>query len=270
LERLNLGSDEVLVFDDSNAGLRAALAAECKCFTVRQPRLSPDIVQSWELQHGLGTAWATRQTATDVLVFDPDGRNGAVFASGVRNRVGLAIHPINGHAWCSTNERNGLGDDLPPDFVTRVRPGAFYGWPRYYIGGHEDPRHRGDRPDLADKVTVPDVLIQPHSAPLQMAFYPPTQTGPAAFPGEFLGDAFVALHGSENRAKRTGYKVVRIRLRDGVSSGECEDFLTGFVRSDDEVWGRPVGVAIAHDGALLVTEDGNGTIWRVAFAGLRR
>ena len=160
-----------------------------------------------------------------------------------------------------------LGDNLPPDYVTRVRPGAFYGWPWYYIGDHEDPRHKGERPDLATQVSVPDVLLQPHSAPLQMTFYPPRATGPAAFPPRYAGDAFVALHGSWNRAKRTGYKVVRIRLQDGVPTGEYEDFLTGFVRSDDSVWGRPVGVAVAHDGALLVTEDGNGTIWRVAHAG---
>jgi glucose/arabinose dehydrogenase len=167
--------------------------------------------------------------------------------------------------WCVTNERDILGDDLPPDYATKVSEGGFYGWPWYYIGGHEDPRHKGERPDLAGKVTVPDVLFQPHSAPLGIAFYSGSQ-----FPAEYRGDAFVALHGSWNRAKRTGYKVVRLIFKDGKATGEYEDFMTGMVATPDTgVWARPVGVAVAHDGALLVTEDGNGTIWRVRFQGQR-
>ncbi len=221
-------------------------------------------ITAWEAEHGLGAAWGGEAARADVLSFDPQGGDRRTFATGIRNCVGLAVQPATGDVWCSTNERDGLGDNLPPDYVTRVRQGAFYGWPWYYIGGHEDPRHAGERPDLAGRVTAPDVLLQPHSAPLEMAFYPAGMTGPAAFPARYAGDAFVAMHGSWNRAKRTGYKVVRIRLRDGVPGGEYEDFLTGFVRPDDNVWGRPVGVAVAHDGALLVTEDGNGTIWRVA------
>jgi len=176
----------------------------------------------------------------------------------------MAVHAGSGDLWCSVNERDGLGDDLVPDFVTRVREGACYGWPWFYIGSNEDPRLRGERPDLAGKVRVPDVLIQPHSAALEMTFYPPRPGAAAAFPAEYRGDAFVALHGSWNRSRRAGYKVVRVRLRDGVASGEYEDFLTGFVVDDARVWGRPVGVAVAHDGALLVTEDGNGTLWRIA------
>ena len=228
------------------------------------PRKSAAEIVAWEAQHGLGAAWGDETNRADVLAFDPDGKNPTMFATGLRNCVGLAIHPATGDAWCSTNERDGLGDNLPPDLVTRIRPGAFFGWPWYYIGAHEDPRHRGERPDLAGRVQEPDVLIQPHSAPLQMMFYPTAQTGPAAFPAAFAGDGFVALHGSWNRAKRTGYKIVRLRLQNGVPTGEYDDFLTGFARNDDEVWGRPVGVAVAHDGALLVTEDGNGTVWRVA------
>ncbi|MFY9735079.1 MAG: sorbosone dehydrogenase family protein, partial [Rhodoplanes sp.] len=135
-------------------------------------------------------------------------------------------------------------------------------WPWYYIGANEDPRHRGARPDLAGKVTVPDTLIQPHSAPLGMTFYTGSQ-----FPAEYRGQAFAALHGSWNRAKRTGYKIIRIVLRDGVPTGEYEDFVTGFVTDDGRVWGRPVGVAIAKDGSLLFTEDGNSTIWRVSYVG---
>jgi glucose/arabinose dehydrogenase len=185
-----------------------------------------------------------------------------VFASGLRNCVGLAIEPSSGELWCSVNERDDLGDDLVPDFITRVRDGAFFGWPWYYLGAHEDPRLRGARPDLKDKVTVPDVLIQAHSASMRLTFYTASQ-----FPMEYRGDAFAALHGSWNRAKRTGYKVIRVRLRDGAPTGEYEDFMTGFVINDASVWGRPVGVTVARDGALLVSEDGNGTIWRISYWG---
>ncbi|MBV9519866.1 MAG: sorbosone dehydrogenase family protein, partial [Hyphomicrobiales bacterium] len=131
-----------------------------------------------------------------------------------------------------------------------------------------DPRHKGEREDLAEKVSVPDVLLQPHSAPLAMAFYePPSGAASGALPKEYDGDAFVALHGSWNRSKRTGYKVVRIKLDHGASRGEYQDFLTGFVTGDANVWGRPVGVAVAHDGALIVSEDGNGTLWRITWQG---
>ena len=194
-----------------------------------------------------------------VFSFAPDGGRLTLVASGLRNCVSLAVQPGPGALWCVTNERDGMGDNLPPDYVTRVASGAFFGWPWYYIGAHEDPRHRGERPDLASKVTVPDVLLQPHSAPLGIAFYNSGQ-----FPPEYRGDAFVTLHGSWNRAKRTGYKVVRVQVRDGLPTGVYEDFLTGFVANQDAVWGRPVGVTVALDGALLVSEDGNGTIWRVS------
>jgi glucose/arabinose dehydrogenase/cytochrome c2 len=198
----------------------------------------------------------------DVLVFDPDGGGRHVFAGGIRNCVGLAIHATTGDVWCSTNERDGLGDDLVPDYVTRVRRGGFYGWPWYYLGDHQDPRHAGEHPELAGSVLVPDVLLQSHSAPLQMAFY-----DKAAFPPKYRGDAFVSLHGSWNRAKRTGPKVIAVPLEGGVPTGEYEEFMTGFVANDDAVWARPVGVAVARDGALFVSEDANGTLWRVAYAG---
>jgi glucose/arabinose dehydrogenase len=219
-------------------------------------------IARWEAEHGLGSAWGTETDRAAVLVFDPEGGNRRIFASGLRNCVGLAVHPQSGDLWCSTNERDDLGDDLVPDFMTRVRDGAFYGWPWYYLGANEDPRHRGERPDLKDKVTVPDVLIQAHSASMGMVIYDADQ-----FPSEYAGDAFAAQHGSWNRAKRTGYKVVRVRLKDGEPSGEYEDFMTGFVVNDAAVWARPVGIAVAHDGALLVSEDGNGTIWRVSYRG---
>jgi glucose/arabinose dehydrogenase len=214
--------------------------------------------QAWIGSHLFGASWGGEADRADVLTFEPDGKRLGTFATGIRNCVGLAIQPTTGDLYCSTNERDGLGDNLVPDYVTRVREGAFYGWPWLYIGGNEDPRHVGDRTDLKAKVTVPDVLLQPHSASLGLTFYTGHQ-----FPAEYSGDGFAAEHGSWNRSKRTGYKVIRIRLKDGVPTGEYEDFITGFVVSDNDVWGRPVGVAVAHDGSLLVSEDGNGTIWRV-------
>jgi glucose/arabinose dehydrogenase len=195
-----------------------------------------------------------------ILQFNPDGSNRKVYAWGLRNAVGIAIHPETGELWASVNERDGLGDDLVPDYITRVREGGFYGWPWYYLGKRQDPRHPGARPDLADKVLLPDVLVQAHSAPLQMIFYTGDQ-----FPDDYRGDAFVALHGSWNRAKRTGYKVVRVPLDRGRPKGVYEDFLTGFVTPAGNVWGRPVGLAVMKDGSLLVSEDANDSIWRVTY-----
>jgi glucose/arabinose dehydrogenase len=208
---------------------------------------------------GIGIAWDDEQGRASVFTFDPYGRNGKVFAGGLRNCSGIAIQPVTNDLWCAVNERDGLGDNTPPDFITHVTKSAFYGWPWYYIGENEDPRHAGERPDLKGKITVPDVLLQPHSAPLGLVFYDGT-----SFPEEYRGDAFAALHGSWNRSGRTGYKVVRVVMKDGKATGEYEDFMTGFVLSDDEVAGRPVGIAVAHDGSLLVSEDGNNTIWRIS------
>lgn len=228
---------------------------------------TPAEIKAWESEHGLGAAWGPEANRADVLVTDPEGRAPLrPYATGIRNGVGLAINPTTGDLWVSTNERDGLGDNLVPDYVTSVKEGGYYGWPWYYLGNFEDPRHAGERPDLAGKAIVPDVLEQAHSASLEMTFYTAT-TGVAAFPAEYRGDAFVALHGSWNRATRTGYKVVRLRFNHGVATGEYDDFMTGFVVDDQSVWGRPVGVAVAHDGALLVTEDGHSTIWRIAYAG---
>jgi glucose/arabinose dehydrogenase len=198
----------------------------------------------------------------DILAFDPDGKNERIYASGIRNAVGLAIHPETGRLWASVNERDELGDHLVPDYVTHVEEGGFYGWPWFYLGPHQDPRHKGKHPELKDKVIVPDVLVQSHSASLCMTFYTGRQ-----FPREYRLDAFAAEHGSWNRTRRTGYKVIRIPLKDGKATGEYEDFLVGFVTPDGNVWGRPVGVAVAKDGALLVTDDGSGTVWRVAYSG---
>jgi glucose/arabinose dehydrogenase len=228
------------------------------------PKKTADDTKAWAAGHALGAAWGVETGRADVMVGDPDGKDFHVFAAGIRNCVGMAIHPVTHDLWCSTNERDLLGDDLPPDYVTRVREGGFYGWPWYYIGAHEDPRHAGERPDLANRITMPDVLIQPHSAPLQMTFYD-ARGGPAAFPKEYRGDAFVALHGSWNRGKRTGYKIIRVPIKNGIPEGTYEDFLTGFVVDWKSVWGRPVGVAVAQDGALLIADDGSDQIWRVAY-----
>ena len=216
-------------------------------------------IAAWDTAHGRGASWGGEAGRADVLVMDPEGHDVHTFATGLRNCSGEAIQPGTGALWCATNERDGLGDDLPPDYLTHVAAGLFYGWPWYYIGDHEEPRHRGERPDLRGSVTVPDLLLQPHSAPLGMTFYDGTM-----FPATYRGDAFAALHGSWNRGIRTGYKVVRVHMQNGRPVGGYQDFLTGFVANDDGVWGRPVDVAVAHDGALLVTEDGHGTIWRVA------
>ena len=229
------------------------------------PVKSPEDIKTWEADRLPGAAWGRDADRADVLSFAPDGQDRKIFATGIRNCVSLRVNPATGEPWCAVNERDLLGDDLPPDYVTRVKSGGFYGWPWYYIGAHEDPRRKGERPDLAGLVITPDVLIQPHSAPLGLAFYT-ARNGASAFPAEYRGDAFVSLHGSWNRSKRTGYKIVRIKTKNGVPTGTYEDFLTGFVVDDKGVWGRPVGVAVAHDGALLVADDGSSMIWRVSWS----
>ncbi|MEJ0000869.1 MAG: PQQ-dependent sugar dehydrogenase [Verrucomicrobiota bacterium] len=226
---------------------------------------SSDEIKAWEAQHGLGAAWGFETNRADVLVTDPEGKTPLhAYATGIRNGVGIAVNPRNGDLWTSVNERDGLGDNLVPDYITRVREGAFYGWPWFYLGNTEDPRWKGVRPDLAGKVTAPDVLVQAHSASLEMCFYTATR-GTALFPPGYRGDIFAAEHGSFNRHNRTGYKVIRVRLKNGVPTGEYDDFLTGFVVDDTSAWGRPVGVAVAHDGALLVSEDDNSSLWRVSY-----
>ena len=203
-------------------------------------RKDPDAVRRWEADHGLGATWDAETNRADILVTDPEGHQPLhAFATGIRNGVGIAVAPT-GELWTSTNERDGLGDDLVPDYITSVKEGGFYGWPWYYLGNHEDPRLAGERPDLADKVTVPDVLVQAHSASLEMCFYTVT-SGVAAFPPDYQGDIFAAFHGSWNRSNRTGYKVIRVRLSHGKPTGEYDDFLTGFVVDNRSVWGRPVG-----------------------------
>ncbi len=200
----------------------------------------------------------------DILTMNPDGSNLQVYAYGIRNAgAGIAIDRKTEELWASVNERDALGDNLVPDYITHVQPGGFYGWPYFYTGANPDPRLEGKHPELKDKTIVPDVLLQPHMASLEMAFYDGDQ-----FPAEYHGDIFAAAHGSWNRATRVGYEVIRVpRHQTGRASGEYEDFLTGFVRADGEVWGRPVGIAVATDGSLLISDDGSNSIWRVSHTG---
>src|SRR5271163_2626891 len=176
---------------------------------------SPDAIRLWEADHGRGAAWDSEMNRADILVTEAEGKQPLhTFATGIRNGVGLAVDPNTGELWTSTNERDGLGDDLVPDYITHVKEGGYYGWPWYYLGNHEDPRHAGERPDLAGQAIVPDVLLQSHSASLEIAFYN-AATGVSAFPAEYRGDIFAAFHGSWNRNSRTGYKVVSVRLDHG-------------------------------------------------------
>jgi glucose/arabinose dehydrogenase len=198
-----------------------------------------------------------------VLVCDPDGKNSRIFASGLRNAVGLAIEPQTGEVWVSVNERDELGDNLPPDYFTSIKDGGFYGWPYSYIGDNVDPRVKPQRPDLVAKAIIPDVLLGAHVAPLQFAFYTGTQ-----FPESYRGGAFVAEHGSWNRASRAGYQVAFVGFKDGKASAGPVPFLNGLVPdpSGKNVNGRPVGVAVAPDGSLLVSDDGAGVVYRVSYA----
>jgi glucose/arabinose dehydrogenase/mono/diheme cytochrome c family protein len=199
----------------------------------------------------------------DVLEFNPDGSAMQVYAYGIRNCVGMAVNSKTGELWCSVNERDALGDNLVPDYITHVEEGGFYGWPWWYMGGHQDPRHEGKHPELKDKVITPDVILHPHNASLELTFYNSKQ-----FPAEYQGDIFAAEHGSWNRSVRVGYEVIRVPLHQtGHATGEYEDFMTGFVVDNGHVWGRPVGITVAQDGSLLVTDDGSKSIWRISYTG---
>ena len=227
---------------------------------------TPAEVKAWETANGLGATWGSEEKRADVLVFEVGSQKpGKVFATGIRNCAGLTMQPATGTLWCTTNERDMLGDDLVPDYSTRVLPGHFYGWPWYYMGKYEDPRLKGDRPDLAGKATVPDVPYQAHSAALNLVFYTAT-SGNSAFPKEYVGDGFAVMHGSWNRAFRTGHKIVRVRMKNGKPTGEYDDFLVGFIADDGNAWARPVGAVVASDGSLLMSEDGNNTIYRISYA----
>ncbi len=221
----------------------------------------PADLANWEKTHNVGSAWGKEEWRANVLTYTPEGKDKKVYASGIRNCSGLMVQPGTGVVYCATNERDLLGDNTPPDYVTSVKKGGYYGWPWYFIGDHEDTRPGGGpRSDLKGKAITPDVLLQPHSAPLGVSFNPG-----GMFPAAWKGDAFVALHGSWNRSLHTGYKIVRLPFKNGNATGEYQDFVVGFTAGEENVWGRPVDVTFAQDGSLLFSEDGNGTIYRVTY-----
>jgi glucose/arabinose dehydrogenase len=198
-----------------------------------------------------------------VTVCDPDGKNARRYATGLRNPVGLALEPVTGEVWTTVNERDELGDDLPPDYLTSLKDGGFYGWPYSYIGDNVDPRVKPQQPDLVARAIIPDVLLGAHVAPLQFAFYTGKQ-----FPASYRGGAFVAEHGSWNRATRAGYQIAFVAFKDGKPSADPVPFMTGLVSdpTKSDVYGRPVGVAVAPDGSLLVSDDGAGVVYRISVA----
>jgi glucose/arabinose dehydrogenase len=203
----------------------------------------------------------TRRAA--ITICDFDGKNARLYATGIRNPTGIGLEPKTGILWTSVNERDGMGNDLPPDYFTSVKDGGFYGWPYSYIGNNVDPRVKPQKPELVANAIVPDVLLGAHCAPLQFAFYTGDQ-----FPANYHGGAFVAEHGSWNRSPRAGYQVVFVAFKDGKPSGEPRPFLTGLVPDPNksEVYGRPVGVAVTTDGSLLVSDDMAGTVYRISAA----
>lgn len=195
----------------------------------------------------------------NILEINPDGSGERVYASGLRNPVGMDWAPGSNVLWTAVNERDKLGDDLVPDYITSVKEGGFYGWPYAYFGQNEDPRRKGERPDLVAKTLVPDVPVGSHTASLGLAFYNKTQ-----FPAKYHNGAFVGQHGSWNRSKLSGYKVVFVPFKNGKPAGKPEDFLTGFIESEKKVYGRPVDVTVMNDGSLLVNDDSGNVIWRVS------
>ena len=197
----------------------------------------------------------------NILEINPDGTGEKIYASGLRNPVGVDWAPGTNMLWTAVNERDGLGDELVPDYITSVKQGAFYGWPFSYYGQNEDPRMKGKNPELVKKAIAPDVPVGSHTASLGLAFYKATK-----FPAKYQGGAFIGQHGSWNRSALTGYKVAFVPFKNGKPTGKPEDFLTGFIANAEkgEVYGRPVGVTLTPDGALLVADDVSGIVWRVA------
>jgi glucose/arabinose dehydrogenase len=230
------------------------------------PKKSADEIKAWDAERGVGAAWGREENRADVLVFDVgSNRPGKPYATGIRNCVALAMQPGTDNLWCTVNERDALGDNLVPDYSTRVRENGFYGWPWYYMGDREDPRHAAERPDLKGKTITPDVPYEAHSAAVGFTFYTAT-SGRSAFPAEYVGDAFAVFHGSWNRADRTGHKVVRVVMKNGVPTGEYVDFLVGFITPDGKPWGRPSYITAMNDGSLLFGDDDGDVIYRISYA----
>ncbi len=232
------------------------------------PNKTPEEIAAWEAGRGTGAAWGQEENRASVWVFEVgnEAATGKLFANGIRNCVGLTVQPETADVWCSTNERDMLGDDLVPDYSTRVPQNSFFGWPWYYMGENEDPRHAGKRPDLLGKISKPDVPYTAHSAAVDLEFYPLQPAGASAFPAEYAGDGFAVLHGSWNRAHRTGSKVVRLPIENGVPTGEYIDFMTGFITPEGGVWGRPVAIVVAQDGSLLLSDDGANIVYRISYS----
>jgi glucose/arabinose dehydrogenase len=208
---------------------------------------------------------ANEERRADILEVNPDGSGERIYASGLRNPVGMGWAPGTHTLWAAVNERDELGDELVPDYFTSVKENGFYGWPYSYYGQHEDPRMKDHpRPDLVSKAIVPDVPIGSHTASLGMLFYEGK-----SFPEKYHDGAFITQHGSWNRSVLSGYKVIFIPFKNGQPSGKPEDFLTGFVDdlSKSSVFGRPVGIALLPDGSLLVSDDVSNTVLRISYTG---
>lgn len=228
---------------------------------------TPAEVKAWEAERGLGAAWGTEENRASIMVFEVGNEqaSGKLFANGIRNCVGLTVQAETGDVWCTTNERDQLGDDLVPDYSTRVPEGSFFGWPWYYLGDNEDPRLAGHRPDLVGKISKPDVPFRAHSASVDLEFYPLKPSGKSAFPKKYAGQGFAVLHGSWNRAHRTGHKIVQLPIENGVPTGEYIDFMVGFIAEDGSPWGRPVAIVVAQDGSLLLSDDGSNMVYRISY-----
>jgi len=209
----------------------------------------------------IGTGEDPRRAA--INRYNPDGSGHETYASGTRNPIGLHWYPGTDVLWAAVQERDGLGDDLPPDYFTHVRPEGFYGWPYAYFGPNEEPRLKGQQPDLVKRTIAPDLSLGAHVAVLDFTFYTGTQ-----FPAEYHGGAFLALHGSWNRSRRVGYSMVFVPFKDGKPTGTPQEFLTGWMLAPDsaDVWGRPVAVLQLSDGSLLVSDDGGKRVWRITYS----
>ena len=256
-----------LVFSPDGERMYVSVGSQSNAAENMEKKTADEIV-AWEEEHMLGAAWGIEENRASVMVFEVGNEeaSGRLFATGIRNCVGMTLQHETGDIWCAVNERDQLGDELVPDFATRVRDGDFFGWPWYYMGDYEDPRLAGDRPDLPGQVDVPDVPFTSHSANTDIVFYPQNPEGVSAFPAEYTGQGFAVLHGSWNRAHRTGHKVVQIPIVNGEPTGEYIDFLTGFIAEDGNAWGRPVAITVAQDGSMLLSDDGSNLVYRISYS----